>query len=88
MRNILSLMTAVALAVPTVAMAQTAPSQAPVAPTTAAKKDKMICQTMESTGSRLGQKRVCRTAAEWAEINATDRRDIERMQANRYKGNQ
>lgn len=87
MRNLLSLMTAVALAVPTVAIAQTAPSPAPAAPT-AAKKDKMVCQTMESTGSRLGKKRVCRTAAEWTEINAIDRRDVERMQANRYNGNQ
>lgn len=85
MRNVLSLMTAVALALPTVSHAQTAPT--PLAPATA-KKDKMVCQTIESTGSRLGKQRVCRTAAEWAEVTAMDRREIERIQANRYKDNQ
>lgn len=49
---------------------------------------RMICRTSEVTGSRLSKVRVCRTQAEWAIVNANDRRDVERMQANRYKGNE
>jgi Ni/Co efflux regulator RcnB len=72
------------LASPLAAAAQTAPA--------AEGKDKkdpnrMVCRTMDTTGSRLGKKKECRTAAEWTEIQAQDRRDIEKYQANRWKSN-
>ncbi len=59
---------------------------------TAAKEDKndsgrMVCRTVETTGSRLGKRKICRTAAEWTEIQAIERRDIERQQAARWKSN-
>ena len=40
-----------------------------------AKKDKMICRTMEMTGTRLGGGRVCKTESEWQK----DKEDAERM---------
>lgn len=49
--------------------------------------NRMICRTSNTTGSRLGRSKVCRTASQWSEINAADRQDIERMQANRSKNN-
>lgn len=56
---------------------------------TDAKKDKndpnrVICRSVESTGSRLGKKKECHTAAEWAEAQAISRRDVEKFQANRW----
>ena len=39
-----------------------APGQATPA---AAKEEKKICRTVEDTGSRLGNKKICMTAKEW-----------------------
>lgn len=74
------------LAAPVAAFAQTAPAAATDGKD---KKDpnRMVCRTMDTTGSRLGKKKECRTAAEWAEMQAQERRDVERMQANRWKSN-
>ena len=44
----------------------------------------MVCRSVESTGSRLGKKKECHTAAEWAEAQAISRRDVEKFQANRW----
>lgn len=92
MRLVCSMVLVVGLAIPATAQGNRL-SPTPIAAdgsATAAKdkKDKLVCQTQEATGSRLGKKKVCRTAAEWAEINALDRRDVEKIQANRYNGNQ
>ena len=35
--------------------------------------DRVICERVEETGSRLGGKRVCMTAREWAEQRQRDR---------------
>ncbi len=74
------------LATPVVA--QTQPTNA-VPATEKGSKDpnRMVCRTVETTGSRLGSKKICRTAAEWVEVQAIERRDIERMQAGRIKSN-
>ena len=52
-----------------------------------ADKDKMVCRTMDATGSRLAKRRECHTLAEWTEIRLRDRQTVERTQANRYNGN-
>ena len=49
---------------------------------------KLICAKEAVTGSRLGAKRICKTAEEWAETRRLDRETVERLQANRYKGNE
>ena len=43
-------------------------------------KPKLICETEEDIGSRLGRKRVCHTAAEWQQIKAESRDAIEKYQ--------
>ena len=63
------------------ALAESA-SPAPVAaPATAATpvREKVICRTMPVTGSRLGGKRECMTAARWDERAKDDRETAEKM---------
>ena len=48
-----------------------------------ANPNRQICQREEQTGSRLGGRRVCKTAAEWAAQRADMRLQIEREQAAR-----
>ena len=66
--------------------------QAQPTPTTAVRKSdrsdpgRIVCRNDDATGSRLKKTRTCRTAAEWkAALNATDRRDVERAQATRWR---
>jgi hypothetical protein len=35
----------------------------------APKPERKICRTTESTGSRMGGSRICRTASEWKVVN-------------------
>lgn len=61
----------------------TTPTQAPAAATTEASDpdaNREICKAQTSTGSRLAKKKVCRTKAEWDEINRIQRQDAEQMQ--------
>jgi predicted lipoprotein len=60
----------------------TTPSPAPAAAAEATDSDanKEICKAQTSTGSRLAKKKVCRTKAEWDEINRIQRQDAEQMQ--------
>ncbi|MFN3388465.1 MAG: hypothetical protein ACK40O_05995 [Allosphingosinicella sp.] len=43
-------------------------------------KAKQICKTYKETGSRLGGKRVCMTAEQWAEQRRMQQDAIERAQ--------
>ena len=43
---------------------------------------KKICERVEETGTRLGGRRVCMTAAEWQARRASDRTEVERAQQN------
>ena len=43
-------------------------------------KPKLICETEEEIGSRLGRKRVCHTAEQWQQIKAESRDAIEKYQ--------
>lgn len=64
-----------AMAIPAAAFAQAAaPAQAQSIP----KKERQVCKTMEEPGSRLGGKRVCRTQAQWDELAAQQKQEIER----------
>jgi hypothetical protein len=75
------------LVTPLAAAAQTHP--VPVAAEGKVSKDpnRVICRTMDTTGSRLGKKKECHTAAEWTDIQAVLRRDLDKFQANRSKSN-
>ncbi|CAM3207919.1 MULTISPECIES: hypothetical protein [Sphingomonas] len=46
-------------------------------PTPPPVKEKKICRVQETTGSRLGAKRICKTQAEWDEIAANARNDVD-----------
>lgn len=55
-------------------------------PTTKAEDNdpnKVICRRIESIGTRLSTKRVCRTKAEWDAEQAANRQTIERSQTER-----
>jgi len=41
-----------------------------------------VCEKIEVTGSRLGSRRVCMTAADWAAQRQDHRNDIEKVQRN------
>ncbi|HKX91302.1 MAG TPA: hypothetical protein VJM15_02605 [Sphingomicrobium sp.] len=72
---------AAGLIVASPAVSQTTPSAAPTQG--AAKQDdpnKKICEIVEETGSRLDRKRVCHTAAQWAEIRAQTQANLQRVQ--------
>ena len=42
--------------------------------------DRIICETVKRIGSRLGDKKTCHTAAEWAEMRRQQRMTTERVQ--------
>jgi hypothetical protein len=64
------------------AVAQTAPPAAAPAPAPAARSgmDEVVCQKQPVLGSRLQSKRVCRTRAEWADLQHQDRQELEQRQ--------
>ena len=69
----------VALAAPAAAQG-TAAAQQP-APTAKAKDpDRIICERQEEIGSRLGGKKICKTAAQWDEERQQERDALEKFQ--------
>ena len=58
------------------------PASAQSAPTPRAALDpnQKICETHKEVGSRLAQKKVCATRAEWAARKAADRHSTEEIQ--------
>ena len=71
------------IAAPAIAQA---PAAAPAQTQTTAKKDdptEKICVKEESTGSRLGAKRICMTRAEWADRKLQDQQELTRVQTQR-----
>ena len=66
------------------AQAQTsAPTQTQAAAKPAYNANEIVCEKQETTGSRLGAKRVCMTRSEWAERRLQDRQELERVQVHR-----
>ena len=69
--------------------AQTSPSsQVKTAATDGKDPNRMVCRTSEVTGSRLGSRKVCHTALQWEQEEASVRRDVEKIQANRWTAQQ
>lgn len=86
MKYILSTLAAVALVSPALAAGQTEPKQAaPAEEVTDTSQNRMICKRQKDTGSRLGSKRICMTAAQWAQKKRDERAVTERTQAARWK---
>jgi hypothetical protein len=64
------------------AIAQTAPAAKAVKD-----PDRIVCQRIEETGSRLGGKKVCMTAAQWAAQRQADKDLTDHLQQQTYKNN-
>lgn len=45
--------------------------------------NKMVCRTIEESGSRLKKTRACHTLAEWAELKRQTRQTVEHIQDSR-----
>lgn len=71
---------AACLIVASPAVAQTTASTQAPGQTVQPAKAKLICETEQETGSRLGGKRVCHTAEEWEQIRAETRQNLEKIQ--------
>ena len=83
MKRFVALAACAALAAPSLAFAaDPAPAAGAAAPTLAKadvnKKDRKVCKTIPEPGSRLGGKRVCRSQAEWNELAAQQRQELDR----------
>lgn len=48
---------------------------------------RIICRKVQQIGTRLGSKRICATAAQWAAIRQEDREGLEKLQTQRFPGN-
>lgn len=57
----------------------TGPAPAPAKSSSPA-KPKLICETEQDIGSRLGRKRVCHTAEQWQQMKAESRDAIDKYQ--------
>jgi hypothetical protein len=42
--------------------------------------DRVVCESIKITGSRLGRQRVCMTAEQWSEERRQTRQGVERLQ--------
>ena len=89
MRNVLVF--ALAIAAGSVGAAQTPspqesgpqpPSERQSEPTrTIANPNQVVCRSVEEIGSRLSRRRVCRTRAEWADLQLQERQVVDRVQS-------
>jgi len=81
LKSFVILISSAALAAP--ANAQTAPADpaSTSAPTGTLKNlNRMICEKQEELGSRLGGKKICKTAQEWQEWRQQNRDQLETWQ--------
>ena len=77
---------ALGLAPPTLAQGPASPTQSPASVQKPNDPNEVVCNKEESTGSRLGAKRVCMTRTQWADRQLQDRLELERTQVQRGTG--
>ena len=51
-------------------------------PATKTDLDKIVCEKQETTGSRLGAKKVCLTVAQWLEFKRDEQDQLQHLQSN------
>lgn len=61
----------------------TAPAQTQATVKPASDPNEIVCEKQETTGTRLGAKRVCMKRSEWADRRLQDRQELERVQVHR-----
>ena len=69
---------------PAVADSGATDASQPTAKVDDAGQNKTVCRRVESIGTRLGTKRICRTKGEWDAEQAVNRQDLERSQTQRW----
>ena len=42
--------------------------------------NRMVCEVAQTTGTRLGARKVCKTAGEWAALKQETRQNVEKVQ--------
>lgn len=62
------------------ALAQTQPADPPVPAAKAKDPNRIICEKIRETGSRLNVRRVCMTAQQWEEQKRRDRENLQDAQ--------
>lgn len=88
MSKSLTMFSATALALLMAAPAQAEdPAPKPAATTQADEGtiNKVVCRRVETIGTRLSSKKVCRTQAQWDADATANRQDLERSQTQRWK---
>jgi hypothetical protein len=70
----------VALAAPVAAQGTSQPQSAPAGSTKGKDPNRIICERQEEIGTRLGGKKVCKTAAEWQLERQQQREAVEKYQ--------
>ena len=88
MRNILVFAIALAAGSLAAAQAPSAPASEPQPPEpqpqatrSVADPDQIVCRNVEEIGSRLSRRRICRTRAEWADLQLQERQVVDRVQS-------
>ena len=76
-------MVLLATAVPALAGSSTASTAQPTTDSGDGAQNTMVCRRIESIGTRLAAKRVCRTKGEWDAEQAANRQNLERNQTAR-----
>lgn len=74
---------AIALAAPAQASDQPKADAVPIDEPGDVSQNRIICKHEKVTGSRLGSRKVCKTAAQWKQIRQDERQALERGQSNR-----
>ena len=44
--------------------------------------DKIVCEKQETTGTRLGARKICLTVAQWNEFRSDERDQLQHLQSN------
>src|SRR4051794_15361025 len=85
MLRIITLAAAAAFLTTAPLVAQTTQQMPANAPKTKPAHDpnEMVCEAQKDPGSRLSMVKVCHTRAEWADLRAQDRQEIDRVQTRR-----
>lgn len=77
MRTLIAALVSLSLVPATAAMAEKKKNQS----ADMGDSSRIICETINKTGSRLAKEKTCHTAAEWADIRRQQRLTTDRVQA-------
>jgi len=73
---------------PALAQVQSNPPAASQQQASPQNPNEIVCHKQEVTGSRLGAKKVCKTRAEWADLQLQDKQELTRVQTQRGNAGQ